>query len=989
MILNRAVILASAFLLLVSCSKSDDNDNTSGKPQQPPVAVNDTATTAQNTAVNINVLANDSDPNGDSLIVSAVGTAAHGQASLNSDNSIQYLPSANYVGGDSFTYTISDGNGGEASATVSITVTGTGGGGGGMNVAPTALNDSASTAINTAISINVLTNDSDPDSDVLTIVSTTQGSNGSVAIDAGNISVTYTPNSGYVGGDSFEYTISDGHNHQATATVTVTVTQTTTGSPPVAQNDSATTPQDVAVTIDVIANDSDPDGDTLTVVNVTLPLNGSTSISNNKVVYTPNTGFSGSDSFQYTISDGNGGQDSATVSVTVNGNPTQNTVPVALPDFASTTINTAVEIDVLANDSDSDGDQLTITSVGSTTYGSTVVINANNKITYTPKTDFVGSESFTYSITDSVHTVSSSVTVFVSSTNNFAPIAEDDSVALKAGTSVNFNVLINDTDFDQDALSVSSNTNVAHGTLVKNADGTFSYTPNNGYIGQDGFEYVVSDGKGGLDTGAVAITITTDPGVGPYLAYTSNNNLFAVEKGNPSVRVLITSELTNANWDNSRLIAAGAISGNTYTVQNPDLLIYSTANAIWKVDMAAGSSLVSQNVFTSTSTNICDLNIEEGVGIDQHLVFYSLGGPDNSCDLVDDNTYWMVQVSKTQNSAITDISNYTDNLHQLVVLRENLPSSGTVTGFITINNYVVRHYSADWSTNTLVTSAAQFSSINLDIGIGSPLGNSGGFLRVNKDLYWYNLGTKTMTASLFTYPSSSIGGNINLYCDASECFFTSNVQDPVSGTASYTLNRVAADGSASASPVAAIPGEVSNIRVAPNYVFIETYGSALISILRANGTVATLDNNVSSFIFIGVPHIYYNVNTFQGGQPKAVVRDLDGVVVKEIPDALWSSIQVGSLNINPLVWNLSYITLNNLTTNKVESWSWKQSVLSKNWDLGDLGNLYAVFGFGIGSGPMLGLGYSQKTASEIIWFDPAVANSYQQITNDVIWNSPL
>src|SRR5207253_4162078 len=118
----------------------------------PPAAVNDAATTSEDTAVSIAVLTNDSDADGDTLTVSVATAPAHGTAAVNPDGTIRYTPAANYNGSDSFSYTISDGHGGTATARVALTITA-------ENDAPAAANDAATTAEDTAVSIAVLGNE--------------------------------------------------------------------------------------------------------------------------------------------------------------------------------------------------------------------------------------------------------------------------------------------------------------------------------------------------------------------------------------------------------------------------------------------------------------------------------------------------------------------------------------------------------------------------------------------------------------------------------------------------------------------------------------------------------------------------------------------------------------------------------------------------------------------------------------------------------------
>jgi VCBS repeat-containing protein len=270
-----------------------------------PTAVDDSASTQQDTPVVVDVLANDTDPEGDGLSISAVTQGTNGSVT-NNGSDITYTPDPGFTGDDSFSYTADDGNGGTDTATVTVTVFS-------QNDPPTAVDDSASTDEDAAVVIDVLANDSDPDSDPLSVSAVTQGANGSVVNNGSD--VTYTPDPDYHGPDSFTYTADDGNGGTDTATVSVTVLPVNDA--PVAANDSASTPEDTAVVIDVLANDSDADGDTLTVLSTTQGANGTVVNNSGNVTYTPDPGYTGPDSFTYTADDGNGGTDTATVSVTV------------------------------------------------------------------------------------------------------------------------------------------------------------------------------------------------------------------------------------------------------------------------------------------------------------------------------------------------------------------------------------------------------------------------------------------------------------------------------------------------------------------------------------------------------------------------------------------------------------------------------------------------------------------------------------------------
>lgn len=174
------------------------------------------------------------------------------------------------------------------------------------NVPPQAVNDTATTGLNQAVVVNVLSNDSDPDGtlDPTSVAVTQNSASGSVSVNATTGVITYTPNTGFSGSDTFKYTVRDNLGAVSNeATVTVTV-QPPPNTPPVAANDTATTPFNTAAVVNVLSNDSDPDGtlDPTTVAVMLVPASGTLAVNptTGTITYTPNTGFSGSDTFKYT-----------------------------------------------------------------------------------------------------------------------------------------------------------------------------------------------------------------------------------------------------------------------------------------------------------------------------------------------------------------------------------------------------------------------------------------------------------------------------------------------------------------------------------------------------------------------------------------------------------------------------------------------------------------------------------------------------------------
>ena len=271
-----------------------------------------------------------------------------------------------------------------------------------LNQAPVADNDSLTIFRNSsAIFIDVLNNDSDPDSDALTITDVIQPANGSV-INNGT-SLTYTPNMGFIGTDTFIYTIDDNNGDQATAEVTITVENNA----PVANSDSGVVVGTEALIINVLNNDVDSDGAVLTVKSVTQAQNGS--VVNNEdgtVTYQANEGFDGLDSFSYIISDEDGAESTATVNVTVEPAPVEpppepeNNSPIAIDDVLMVPVNGSIDFNPLENDSDPDGDVISIESVDTSTLAGALTVNEDGSMHYQAPAMFHGNVSFTYTITD-------------------------------------------------------------------------------------------------------------------------------------------------------------------------------------------------------------------------------------------------------------------------------------------------------------------------------------------------------------------------------------------------------------------------------------------------------------------------------------------------------------------------------------------------------------------------------------------------------------
>ena len=382
-----------------------------------------------------------------------------------------------------------------------------------VNQAPAAVDDRYSKLHAVPLDVpvpGVLGNDTDADGDAMTAGSASDPAGGTVALNA-NGSFRYVPDPGFTGTDTFTYTVSDGTG--ATDTGLVTIVSKVMTAAPVATDDSYATSEDTPRMVPapgVLGNDTDADGDTILAGSASDPPNGSVALSpNGAVTYTPDADFSGTDTFTYTVSDGSGGSDTGLVTLAVSA---VNDAPVAGDDAYGATEDAVLNVvapGVLGNDTDVEGNARTAGSAGDPAHGR-VTLAADGSFTYTPDPDFAGTDTFTYTVTDTAGATDGGlVTVTVGAVND-APVGVDDAYSTDESTALGVaapGVLGNDLDADGDSLGAGSASDPAHGSVTLAADGSFTYTPDPKFDGTDSFTYVVSDGEGTTDTASVTITV--------------------------------------------------------------------------------------------------------------------------------------------------------------------------------------------------------------------------------------------------------------------------------------------------------------------------------------------------------------------------------------------------------------------------------------------------------------------------------------------------
>ncbi len=387
-------------------------------------------------------------------------------------------PTADWNGSETLTFTATDPSGESVSQTVNFTV------------APVAdiVADNATVVEDTPTIINVLGNDTFEGKDKVVSLDAENGPKNGTIIVNNDGTVTYTPDDNYVGKDTFTYVVTSGGVSES-ATVEVNVTPVNDA--PVAKDDIATTQEDTAVTIDVLPNDTDVDGDKLSIESASVPKEqGTVEVVDGKLVFTPTENFNGDAEITYTVTDG-AMTDQATVKVTVNA---VNDTPVVESNIADQTLAEdftpyTIDLNTAFSDVDNVDGELTFSVSGNSNIQVAIV---NGIATITPTADWNGSETLTFTATDpSGESVSQPVNFTV------APVADivADKATVVEDTSTVIKVLGNDTfEGDGKVVSLDTNNGPANGTVSVNPDGSVTYTPNENYHGADSFTYIVTSG---------------------------------------------------------------------------------------------------------------------------------------------------------------------------------------------------------------------------------------------------------------------------------------------------------------------------------------------------------------------------------------------------------------------------------------------------------------------------------------------------------------
>lgn len=485
----------------------------------PPVALNDFYLVQGGQTFNAGVpgvLLNDTDIDSPTLQAVWFSGPSHGTLTLNADGSFTYTPNASYSGLDAFQYRAFDGQDYSNVATVTLQV----------NFVPVAVDDDYLGLLwnqSYQSAFSVLQNDQDFDGDPMTAELVSGPANGTLQFQP-NGTFTYTPNNFFFGIDTFTYRVRDPYYTSNVATVRLYV-----GSAPIAGDDTFTAERSTLLTINppgVLGNDLNFDGSPMTAEVVSTPLYGELVLhGDGSFTYLPVVNFIGADTFKYRAV--SGGRKSNVATVTINVVEQQNRPPIAVDDAYTTARNQQLVVQapgVLQNDSDPNGDPLTAALVSGTSFG-LLGLGPNGSFIYTPNPGYAGVDHFTYRAFDGQYYSNvATVTINVEGTI-LPPLANNDNYTTEQGQALVVNapgILGNDSDPQALPLSALLASNVSHGTLSLNSNGSFTYTPNASFTGTDTFTYRASNGvqQSGLATVTIQVTPLIQPPVARDDAYT-------------------------------------------------------------------------------------------------------------------------------------------------------------------------------------------------------------------------------------------------------------------------------------------------------------------------------------------------------------------------------------------------------------------------------------------------------------------------------------
>jgi hypothetical protein len=551
-------------------------------PARAPLALPDTATTNSVTVVSIPVTTNDA-LFGQAITSLVISTAPSNGSAIVVGNTIQYTPSGTFNGIAILQYTVTTANGNDV-VKVYINVT---------NTKLIATDDAPVAALSgTVQTINVKTNDVDPENAALIVAIETAPINGTATVN-GTGNIVYTPNAGFTGNDTLYYSICEpttlcGINYCDTARVVLVVQNRI----PVAVNDTKTVLPCQDNIVVVLSNDTDPENGVLTVAITTAPVNGTASVNvDGSITYRANAGFTGTDNFNYTVTD-NGVNPLVSLPATISFSipALVNNAPFINSDYADTTnMDEALYYSVRDNDTDPDGHNLNIPSIITQPLHGVATALISGIIQYTPNPGFYGADTLVYQVCDMPVDPASCSTfpplcdtakmfIYIKPINIVVAVNDENSTLVN--TPVSGTVLTNDSDPDEGnpivfrafmsgATPVSTGTITVSGvddagvpvanagTFLIQTNGKYTYTPAVGFTGVMRVQNLIEDANPNTAVDSAVLMITVTPNVSITNSVIANNDE-NTSVGNPVSSTLFLNDkdpqannfsLTNYTYD--------------------------------------------------------------------------------------------------------------------------------------------------------------------------------------------------------------------------------------------------------------------------------------------------------------------------------------------------------------------------------------------------------------------------------------------------------
>ncbi|MGW9017006.1 tandem-95 repeat protein, partial [Priestia megaterium] len=568
------------------------------------------------------------DVDGNPLSYQLQNPPTNGVAVVNPDGTFSYQPNANFNGTDQFTVLVSDGQGGTAVSTVSINVLP-------LNDPPITSNlnftiNEDTTLVNQIIAV-------DPDGDKLTFTLQNSPTDGVVSVNPDG-TFSYVPNLNFTGTDLFTVQVSDGQGGIAVSTVTITISPI--NDTPTVPNYTFSTQEDSSLIGAIIA--TDVDGNPLSYQLQNPPTNGVAVVNpDGTFSYQPNANFNGTDQFTVLVSDGQGGTAVSTVSI--------NVLPLNDPPITADLAFTINEDTTLTNQIpafDPDGDPLTFTLLNPPPANGSVVLGADGVFTYTPNLNYNGMDTFGVLVSDSQGGTSLSTVTLTIVPVNDPPVGGDRAITTTINLPVTSSIPASDP--DNITLTYTLQQSPANGSAIISQDGTFTYSPNTGFIGNDQFTILITDLEGATALSNIFVTVLQTNG-----STTTQDLQISTNEDTP-----VTNQVIATNVNGNPLI---------YTIENAPI------NGIVTIDPNTG-------VFTYTPN-------ANFYGSDAFVVYITdnLGGNATSSVVVtvlptnDPPIVPNYQLTTNEDTAVTSMVIATDvDNSQLVYSLQNSPANGTV-----------------------------------------------------------------------------------------------------------------------------------------------------------------------------------------------------------------------------------------------------------------------------------------------------------------------